>query len=97
MLDLVQRLEFWVAMGFAVIVKMSSSPSISPWRAAASIVIALTSALIGTWPIIDWLQLDPEVYAPFVAALVALTSEHLARQLLRTNLTDLLAAWKGKK
>ena len=95
--DLIQRVEFWVAMGFAVIVKVSSSPSINPWRAAASIFVAITSALVGTWPLVDWLQLDPEIYAPFIAALVALTSEHLSRQVLRTNLTDLLAAWRGKK
>ncbi len=97
MLDLVYRLEFWVAMGFAVVVKVSSSPSINPWRAFFSILIAITSALVGTWPLIDWLQLDPEIYAPFIAALVALTSEHLSRQVLNTSLTDILAAWRGKK
>lgn len=97
MLDLVYRLEFWVAMGFAILVKISLSPFLNLWRTAASIVIALTSALVATWPIIDWLKLDPDVYVHFVAALVALTSEHLSRQVLNASLTDILAAWRGKK
>lgn len=96
MKDLLTSVEFWLAMLFASAIKLRASPTISLPSALITIGAAVASALIFTAPILDWLSLDGETYAAAVAALVALTAEHLSRQVLTLRLVDLLRAWRGK-
>lgn len=96
MKEMLLSLEFWVAIAVAVALKLKSSPSISIGGAIFTTLTALGSALVFTAPVMDALDLA-EVYAPAVAALAALSAEHIARQLLSVTLVDLIALWRGKK
>lgn len=96
MFDLVRSVEFWVAMIFAVFVKVRASKKITVLGAAFTIATAVLSALVFTGPLLDWLDLSGETYVAAVAALVALSAEHIARQLMETRVVDLIRAWRGK-
>lgn len=96
MKHLLQSAEFWVAVSVAVVLKLASSDSITPFGALATTVTAIGSALVFTAPVVTYLALDPATYSTATAALIALTFEHLARQLLRLRLVDLIKAWRGK-
>lgn len=97
MKELLISVEFWVAMFLAVVLKLGSSPKISSRSAAIASATAVASALIFTQPIVDMLELSSETYTYAVAALVALSAEHVARQILTLSLSDLVAIWRGKK
>lgn len=96
MRDLLISVEFWVAVTLATVVKLRASRNMSRWMVIVTILTATGSALVFTKPVLNWLDLDGETYTAGVAALVALTAEHLMRQLLEIRIVDLLKAWKGK-
>lgn len=96
MLDLVSRVEFWVAMAFAVLIKLRASPTLTRVGAVLTTVAAVTGALVFTKPITAWMGLDAETMQFAVAALVALTCEHVARLVLNTTIADAVKMWRGK-
>lgn len=85
MMDLLKRPEFWAAMLFAIIVKLRASPRLTIIGAGMTSIVAVTGALIFTEPAAEWLDLHGTAMQPAIAALVALTCEHVARLIL--NLT----------
>ncbi len=95
MTELVQRIEFWVAMVFAVLIKLRASPQLTRTSAVLTTVAAVMGALIFTDPVNLWLGLG-EGFRYAVAALVALTCGHVARMLMALTVKDLLALWRGK-
>lgn len=96
MRDLIVSIEFWIAMALAVVLKLRASPTITVFGAITTTIAAVSSALIFTDPVLEWLNADRETYTYAVAALVALTGEHLMRQLLTMKLADLIGLG-GKK
>jgi hypothetical protein len=50
-----------------------------------------------TEPLRDWLELDGEVYTYAVCALIALTGEHIARQVLSPGIEDAVRLLRGNK
>lgn len=95
MKDLLLSIEFWVAMAAAALLKLRASPRITVFGSIVTITTAVLSALIFTRPVLEWLKLDGEIHTAAVAALVALSAEHIARQLLELKVLDLLKAWRG--
>lgn len=95
MKDLVASVEFWIAMALVVVVKLRASPTITIAGAILTTAAAVASALIFTDPVLEWLKADRETYTYAVAALVALTGEHLMRQIMSMSLKDLIGF--GKK
>lgn len=85
-----------MAVTLAVLVKIRASKTMSKGAVIVTAFVALGSALVFTRPVLHWLELDCETYTAGVAALVALTSEHVMRQLLDIKLTDLVRGWKPK-
>jgi len=96
MSDLIQSIEFWVAMIAASLIKVRASPRITFWGAVITVFCAVTSALVFTMPLMDWLELTGDIHVAAVAALVALSAEHFARQILDLKLIELIRAWRGK-
>lgn len=88
---------FWFAVAFAALVKANSPPPL-PWRKRiASLAAGALGAIVFTDPILAYLEWDGQVYMTAVAALVALTADHLARQLLAAKITDIIKIWRGMK
>ena len=96
MLDLIRSFEFWVAMVAAVLLKLRASPKITPFGAIFTIATAVAAALVFTQPVVQALKITGQNYEIGIAALIALSAEHLARMILETKLADLIAAWRGK-
>lgn len=82
-------------MLLAAFIKVRISAQTSFLKAAAGVVTGVLCALVFTRPVLDHLDLDPAVWAPAVAALVAITFEHLVRQLLDLTLLDAIKTWRG--
>lgn len=97
MRDLIHSVEFWVAMAVAILIKMRASPKITRVGRAMSAAIAVGCALVFTEPTLAYLSLESDSYTIAVAALWALTGEHIARQFLTMTLADLVAFWRGEK
>ncbi|NCO20802.1 MAG: hypothetical protein GW905_02040 [Rhodobacterales bacterium] len=55
MTDPIWRVGFWVAMVFAVVIKLRASPTITILGAALTTVAAVAGALIFTDPVAVWL------------------------------------------
>lgn len=94
--DLFFRIEFWIAMVFAIIIKLRASPTITWIGAILTTVSAVSGALIFTEPLTEYLALNGEGVTFAVAALVALSCEHVARIVLNTTLADFIRMWRGK-
>lgn len=90
-------LEFWLAVAFASLVKLTSGP-LPGWRVSiVSVTTAFLAASLFTGPVVEWLDFrEFDATAP-VAALVALTGEHLARQIMGLKIMEVLKAWRGTK
>lgn len=97
MYDMVLSVQFWVAVLLAAMLKLRASPRLTFWASVVTVIVGFLSALVFTAPVLDVLQLDGDTYVPAVAALVALSTEHLARQVLDARLIDLLKIWRGGK
>lgn len=96
MRDLFLSFEFWVAMLFAVVMKLRASPSLTKVSAAITTLAAVSGALVFTGPAHAWLGLAGDGSKAAVAALVALTCEHVARLLMQMSIKDALDLWRGK-
>ena len=83
--------EFWIAVAAGVLITLTDSKPSSPWRRAASALVAVFSATVCTAPVVAYLQLDVEDFQYFVAALIALTFEQAARMLLSLSLADIIS------
>lgn len=95
MLDLIRNFEFWVAMTFAILIKLRASPTITVVGSVVTTIAAIAGALVFTDPVISYLELGTQFRVP-VAALLALTSEHLARMVLNTSVADIINIWRPK-
>lgn len=95
--ELLVSVEFWVAMVFASVIKISASPRLTIKGSIITILAAVTAALIFTAPLIDFLELSGDIYVSAIAALVALSAEHLARQIIDLDIKALIRVWRGKE
>ena len=93
--DLFLRIDFWIEVALACLIKVKASPRLGIINAILTIAIAIGAALVLTGPVLEWRSLSSS-WAPAVAALVALTFEHAARQVLDMKLLDIIKAWRGK-
>ena len=91
--DLFLRIDFWIGVALACLIKVKASPRLGIINAI--LTIAIGAALVLTGPVLEWRSLSSS-WAPAVAALVALTFEHAARQVLDMKLLDIIKAWRGK-
>lgn len=96
MKELLTSIEFWVAVAFATLVKLKASKNMSKWAVLTTVLTATGAALVFTKPVLHWLNLEGETYTAGVAAIVALTAEHLMRQLLELRLDDIFTNWRKK-
>ena len=97
MRDLIESVEFWIAMVVVSLIKLRASPQITPLGRVLTVATAVGCALVFTEPVLTYLALDAQAYRTGVAALLALTGEHITRQLLGVTLSDIFGAWRGKK
>lgn len=97
MKELALTIEFWVAVFFAVAMKLRASPSITIAGAVTTTLTAVASALVFTEPVLAWMRADPETYRTAATALVALTGEHVARQIMNMKIGDFFKLGGGKK
>ena len=97
MRELLISVEFWAAMALAAFIKLRASPKITIWAAMTTIITAVLSALVFTKPLMAYLELTGDLYVAAVAALVALSAEHVARQVLDMDIKELIRAWRGDK
>jgi len=96
MRELWNSLEFWVAMAVVALIKITASKNL-PWvTAAASVAVAVGSALVLTGPCIAYFELDPASATIPVAVLIGLTGEQTARQIQSIPIKEAIAAWRGK-
>lgn len=96
MSDLWASVEFWMAMLAASLIKLRASHKLTFWGSVLTIVTAVAAALVFTVPLINYLELTGDVYRNAVAALVALSAEHVARQVMDVKLSDIIRLWRGK-
>lgn len=97
MKELISSVEFWLAMAFAIVMKLKASPRITIVGAVMTTISAVTCALVFTEPVMAWLELDSAIYTYAVCALIALTGEHLAREILKITIDEAVRAWRGGK
>lgn len=95
MSDIVKRVEFWIALVIVLAIKLTSSSETTPRQKVLTVFIAIGSAVLFTDSVVHYLKLDASVYEVLVSAIIALTAEHLARQVLGTSLTDIIRAIRG--
>ena len=91
-----KRVEFWVAMMVALMLKLRASPPMSVQATAGTVVTGVGSAVLFTSPLVDVLGVDSNVFRDAVAALVFLTAEQASRAILSLTLADVVKIWKGK-
>lgn len=95
MSDLWTDAGFWLAVAFASLVKVNSPPPL-PWgKRILSLLTGALGATVFTQPVLAYLEWDGAIYMTAVAALLALTADHFARQLLALKLKDILRTWRG--
>lgn len=87
----------WLAIGGAILVKIITSEKHSFKRAATIISVSVFAAWVGTDPMVDYMNLDPEKHRVVTAALLALTGESLVRWLSNLDPMKLIQAWRGGK
>ena len=89
---------FWIAIGFAVIVKLKSSQALSPWAILATIFMAFGAAYLFTDFALELLGEDSpsDNFRHAAAALIALTSEQISRFILGITPEDVKAFIRGK-
>lgn len=96
MVDLLQRVEFWVAMLFAVALKLKHSPQLTKSQAALTVVSAITGSLLFTEPVTHYFGFTGDSGKFACAAVVALSCEHFARMLMTVTLDQVINLWRGK-
>lgn len=95
MADMVKRIEFWLALVIVLAIKLTSQDKTTPRQKLLTVGIAVGSAILFTESVLDFLTLDKGIYEVPVSALIALSSEHLARQILNTSFVDAIRAFRG--
>ena len=90
-------IEFWIAVGVAVIVKIKTSQRITPLQALMTIAVSVGAAYVAT----DWVASVSGMSEAVAAALVALTAEGVMRWVLSLSdnpqtALDWIKAWRGK-
>lgn len=73
-----RSMDFWIAVGVALIVKVKTSASLGPAKVITTIAVAVGAAWIGT----DYAAEVIGVPQPVAAAIVTLTAEGVMRWLL---------------
>lgn len=96
MIEMMQKVEFWVAMAFAIVVKIKSSTQLTKAQAALTVVVAVSGALIFTEPVYLYLGFVSESAKFATASVVALSCEHIARMILTMTMQDIISLWRGK-
>lgn len=90
-------LEFWGAVAFACLVKITSqNPPLPPFKLIMSLMTGVLGAFTFTPFVLEYLGWSGDGYQAAIAGLVALTSEHVARQVLALKLTDLVKILRGQ-
>lgn len=96
MVELMTRVEFWVAMLFGMAVKLRYSAQLTPMQRVLTVIVSVTGSLLFTETIYDMLGFTGENAKFACAALVALSCEELARNVMLMSPKDLLNLWRGK-
>lgn len=92
-----ESVKFWLAVGAAILLRLTTMRQFSLWRACVTVTSALMFAVFFTAPTIHWWSLPPSTYEPAVAAVMALFGEHFARLIFRLDsLAAIIAAFRGK-
>ncbi len=87
--------QFWVTVGICAAIKWLFS-SYTSWRvSAASLLAAIFCPWLFTVPVLDWMELSPEVYTLPTAGLLAWSGEQLVKGLSAMDLKSIVAAIKG--
>ena len=99
MTELWHRIEFWVAVIVAAIIKVLLSENLAKTAVAVSIVSGLFAAAFGAHPLLDWLELDPVIYGPLIGGLLALTGESVVRLVVQWSPDNSVIGhlFKGRK
>lgn len=85
MLELVTKVEFWVAVILALAIKLRASKTVRFFEGLISVIIAISVPLLFAQATVEWFKLPEDSKAVWViVSLWALTGEHLARLLLST-------------
>lgn len=88
--------QFWVTVGIAAAIKWMLS-TYQSWRIGiASLTAAIFVPWLFTWPVLDWLELNPEIYTLPTAGLLAWSGEQLIKGIMAMDLKGLLAIVRGQ-
>lgn len=96
MQDLLMRVEFWLGIGLAVAYKLRSSEKLSVGLAVFTVVTSVASAIVFTPFFAQLLNFESDHMKIALGSLIALTSEHFARQLLVLDIKGLLSIYFGR-
>ena len=96
MADLVTRFEFWIAMIFAMLVKLKASQRLTKTQTAMTVAVSVTGALLFTEPVYNYFGFTGDTGRYACCAIVALTCEDLARKIMGLSPQELINLWRGK-
>ena len=97
MIELMQKVEFWIAMIFAMIIKFRTSPKLTVLQALFTVVTAICGALLFTEPAYHWFGFTGDTGKFACCAVVALMCEHIASIMVRMTLAEFIAMWRLKQ
>ncbi len=90
--------KFWLAVAGAIVLKLATTRTLSFWGLCVAVSSALLFATFFTRPVLNWWALDPEIYEPATAALLALFGEWGARHVLESrSLADVIRMLRGRR
>lgn len=77
--------SFWIALVGATLVRVLTSPFHSFFRSVVMVVTSVFVAWLFTDPVVDWMRLNPGVYAAPVGGLLALTADGIVRMIFKVS------------
>ena len=91
-----KTVEFWIAVGVAILIKLKTSKALRPLQVISTILISVGAAHVGAFYLSSKTGLPEEISA----ALLALTAEELARWIISAandprQAIRLLNEWRG--
>ena len=87
--------QFWITVGIAAMIKFFLSTYHS-WRVGiASLAAAIFVPWLFTLPVLDWMDLNPDIYTLPTAGLLAWSGEQLIKGLAAMDLKSVVAAIRG--
>lgn len=90
-------IKFWGAVLGATIIKVVFSED-HTWKSRLfSVVCAMLLVIALTDPVLDFWDLDAEVYGPAVGGLLALLGDSIVRWVLTVTPEKAIDIWRGKK